>query len=390
MSLLNAGDFEVGRYYLLTTRKKKMSSRIKMAAPSPSLRSVLLVNRSLISGAWVQGPSVKSLEAVLPSVLNLDSRAECVAVSSGTQALILALLALDVKSGDEVLVPAFSFAASAHAVSMVGARPVFFDVDRSTMNGDLSSASNRVTQRTKAIILVHLFGHFEDTVPWAQFAQKHRIYLVEDAAQAAGASSANSSIASHSSLATLSFYPTKNLAAAEGGAIVTTNPEIASRVRALRNQGMRARYQFVEPGSNARMNELSAGIALGEAKKFRRRQARRHAIASRYSEGLAGGPWTLPKTPLGGVHGWHQFTLLCDTSAKRGELVMLLEKASIDCAIFYPDALSKLDYYRSGREEDRCPVAESIVDLVVSIPIHPRLSDLQVSRVIKVLSSGMA
>lgn len=356
-----------------------------MAKPRLSLLGTLECLGVLSSGAWTQSRQVGSLEARVPKISGVFSESVGVAVSSGTDALIIALRALGVKSGDEVLVTAFSFAASAHAISMTGARPVFCDTKVGSFATSLDSAETLVSERTKGVLLAQLFGDNQDLRPWREFCDQRGLFLLEDAAQSLGSTGFSADLSELADATCLSFYATKNVFAGEGGMVLSRDERLSTRMKYLRNQGMRSRYEFIEPGFNSRMQEVSATIALDAIRQLRVNQKKRARIARKYEESISGGPWLLPRpSEEGAHHGWHQYTLICETKNVRESAVARLKEARLPFGIFYPQALSRLAYYSS--EAGMTPNAEALAERVISLPIYPGLSTMQVAEVARALS----
>lgn len=354
-----------------------------MASPKISFLGILDVARVLWSGRWAQGPRVEEFERNLRIATGKKQDHSAVAVSSGTQALIIALRALDVGPGDEVLVPALSFAATAHAVSLVGATPVFVDVSKDSFNLDLSDASNAVSSKTRAIIPVHLFGLMCDMVEVKKFADQHELVIIEDAAQAIGASSETALIGELSNAACLSFYVTKNVTSIEGGAIISRNETLLERCRALRNQGMRARYSFVEPGTNARLSDVHATVGLWSLRASARTQKKRSSIAKRYVSAMTSSIAEPQASKLGFTHANHQFSIKFKSPESRSKFIGMLSEAGIEHAVFYPEALNQLHYYKSHSRP--CPNAVFLARHLLSLPIGPHLRESQIRRVERVL-----
>lgn len=357
---------------------------IRTAHPYVTRKGRSHVHTILKSGSLTQGKAVQQFESKLGELLDLPAGVQVVTVSNGTQALVLALSALGIGHGDQVIVPAFSFAATAHAVSMVGACPVFCDVDRETFHMDPKLIEPLVTPHTKAIIVAHLFGFLADVPAILKVASRHNLLVIEDAAQAAGANRADYKVGVGTSAACYSFYATKNIFAGEGGAVVSSDASLADRIRIIRNQGMRGRYEFEFPGTNARMTDIQAAIGLDSLRQFKRNQEKRSKLADLYSISLEGGPWKLPsKMQNRGPRGWHQYCILLDESLDRSRLVEECQDAGVPLSVYYPEALSALSYYKEG--SNHCPNAEYIASRIVALPMHPRLTWKQAKHVVKIL-----
>jgi perosamine synthetase len=242
-----------------------MNNLIPVAAPHLDATDIAAAVRVLCSGHLVQGAEVAAFE---DEFAELVERRHCVAVNSGSSALWLTLLALGIGPGDEVIVPSFTFAATAAAVRLTGATTVFADINPGTFCLDPDAVRAAITPRTAAIIPVHLFGHPAAMHELTQLAEAHQLALVEDAAQAHGASLAGRPVATFGAAGCFSFYPTKNIQAIEGGLIATADPALARTLRMLRNQGMEHRYHHQIVGTNARMNDVSAAIARSQLRRL--------------------------------------------------------------------------------------------------------------------------
>lgn len=314
------------------------------------------VLRVLRSGQFIMGEDVAAFER---EVAVDAGKRHAIGVSSGTDALIAVLWALGVGPGDEVITTSFSFFATAGAIVRCGATPVFADIDR-TLNLDPASALSRVTKRTKAIVPVHLFGRPAHTEPLAQAG----VPLVEDAAQAFGAPLG--------AIATLSFFPSKNLGAAgDAGMVVTDDDGIAERVRLFRTHGAREKHVHVAVGTNARMDTLQAAILRVKRPHVAAWNARRRANALAYHAGLAGLPLELPEDAPG--HVWHHFVV---RTPERDALRAFLREREVETEVYYPIPLHRQPCF--GRSES-LPVAERAAREVLALPVHSELSADQIS-----------
>lgn len=332
------------------------------------------VLRVLDSGRVVQGPEVGRFEAEFAALV--DGRT-CVAVNSGTSALHLALLAAGIGAGDEVIVPSFSFAATANAVAMTGARPVFADIDSRTYCLSPSSVAERLSARTAAVIPVHLYGQLADMVALRDLADAAGLLLLEDAAQAHGAAMKDRPAGAWGELAAFSFYATKNMTTGEGGMVVCDDAEHARLVRLLRNQGMERQYENEVAGLNNRMTDIAAAIGRVQLPKLHAFNDRRIEIAQRYDAGLAGLPGvTTPYREPEGRHVYHQYTVgLQDRERVR----FALEAKGVEGRVFYPTPIHRLPAFET---RDDLPVTEHAASTVLSLPVHPSLTDAEVDYVI--------
>lgn len=320
------------------------------------------------SGRFILGPEVEGLEA---EVAKLCGAAFCVGVSSGTDALLAALMALEIGPGDEVVTTAFSFFATAGVVARLGARPVFADAGRD-FNIDPADAKRRITPRTKAIIPVSLFGRRAAVEELAETG----VPVIEDAAQAIGAPH----LGRGAKMATLSFFPSKNLGAmGDAGAVLTDDPATAERLRLLRAHGAKPKYVHHLVGGNFRIDALHAAVLRVKLPHLRSWNERRRANARRYLDALAGLPdLALPEpTP---EHIWHHF---CVRSERRDALKTHLSERGIESEIYYPNPLHLQPCFRSlGGQAGDLPGAEGACREALAIPVHPDLDEAQIEHVI--------
>jgi perosamine synthetase len=336
--------------------------------------------RVLRSGAVVQGPEVAAFEAEFS---DLVAGRHCVAVNSGTSALQLTFLALGIGRGDEVIVPSFSFAASANAVRLVGAQPVFADIDADTFCLDPAAAEAAITKRTAAILPVHLYGHPAAMDRFVSLADKHSLAIVEDAAQAHAASLNGQPVGTFGAAGCFSFYPTKNMHSLEGGMVTTADPALARTLRLLRNQGMEQRYDNEIVGANMRLTDVAAAIGRVQLAKLAGWNAQRRANAKTLSSRLTS-VVTPPEAP-GALHVYHQYTVRVPN--ERDALQRHLTTYGVGSAVYYPTPIHGLKpywnaskaatYARDLQETDRAAAQ------VLSLPVHPTLSPAELDRVIE-------
>ena len=336
------------------------------------------VDRVLASQQLVLGQEGLALERELAEFCGVKHG---IGVASGTDALILALRACNVYAGDEVLIPTLTFVATGSAVSALGARPVFADIDRATLNLDPADVRRRITPKTKAIIAVHLHGLAADMDPLREIAKERNLPLIEDNAQAIGATYKDRRTGSLGEIACISFYPTKNLGAAgDGGMIVTDSPELDARLRTLRNHGQASRYISTEPGWNSRLDEIQAAILRVKLRHLPKWQKARQTNAAKYSNLLAGvkGIRT-PAVPSGYEHVFHQFTI---RSERRDALQQFLADLKIGSTIYYPVPLHLQPLYSSlGHKPGDFPNAEHVAAEILSLPMYPELGEDKIARV---------
>jgi dTDP-4-amino-4,6-dideoxygalactose transaminase len=330
----------------------------------------------LRSGALVQGEEVARFEQAFASHVGA---AHAVAVSSGTAALIVALRAQGIGPGDEVIVPTFTFAATASAVLHVGAKPVLVDITPDAYAIDPARIEAAVTEKTRAIIPVHLYGHPCDMTAIRAIAERHGLVVIEDACQALGAAWEGERIGS-SGTACFSFYATKAITTAgEGGMITTDDDLVARRARLLRSQGEAQRYVTQALGWNYRMTELAAAVGLAQLPKASAWIEQRRANAAWLNEHLAVG--VLPVERLGAHHVYQQYTIRV-AAARRDQLVAALRDHEIEAVVYYPLCIHEQPLYRDlGYGSEVYPVAEAAAREVLSLPVHPALSPADLQRV---------
>jgi dTDP-4-amino-4,6-dideoxygalactose transaminase len=336
------------------------------------------VERVMASQQFVLGREGTALEA---EIAQLCGVAHGVGLASGTDALMLALRACGVQAGDEVLLPAFTFVATASAVSALGAKPVFADIRPETYNIDPGELERRVTPRTRAIVVVHLYGLAADMDPILAFAKARHLPVIEDNAQAIGASYKGRRTGSFGDVACLSFYPTKNLGAyGDAGMVITNSPEFATRFRRLRNHGQTAKYLSSEPGWNSRLDELQAAILRVKLQHLADWQRARQADAAEYTRLLSQIPGVMPPiVPEGSEHVFHQYTIRVE---RRDGLQRFLAGQKIGSAIYYPCPLHLQPLYSSlGYKAGDFAHAERAALEVLSLPMYPELRKEQITRV---------
>jgi dTDP-4-amino-4,6-dideoxygalactose transaminase len=363
-----------------------MSERIAFLTLEPGEDDAAVraaIDRVLARGHFVLGPEGEAFEEAFALV---SGAAHAVGVGNGTDALALILRALDIGPGHEVIVPALSAAYSALAVMMVGARPVFADVEPGRLTMDATSCSARLTPRTRAIMPVHLFGQAADLAALERVAGKAGVPLVEDCCQAHLATNEGRPVGTIGIAGAFSFYPTKNLGAlGDAGAVTTNNAAVADRVRRLRHGGQLTRYEHVEAGVNSRLDELQAAVLLARLPLLVDWTARRRALAALYRAGLAGSEVT-PVPELDPGHVYHLFPV---RHSRRDHLRAALDAAGVDTLIHYPVPLHQQPAL-ALTNPDPCPVAEAAAAELLSLPLHPRLTDSECYRVVAAVSAAGA
>jgi len=345
------------------------------------------VTRVLASQQFVLGKEGAALEREIAELCGVQHG---IGVASGTDALILALRAAGVAADDEVILPPFTFVATGSAVSALGAKPVFADIDSETFNVHPDEISKRVTPRTRAILVVHLYGLAADMDPIRDTARHHGIPVIEDNAQAIGARYKGNPTGALGDIACVSFYPTKNLGAyGDAGMIVTNSSEIDARLRTLRNHGQASRYSSVEPGWNSRLDEIQAAILRVKLRYLADWERARRAHAARYSKLLDSvGEVKTPQTPEGYEHVFHQYTIRVP---RRNELQKYLSDRTIGNAVYYPVPLHLQPIYASlGHGPGMFPEAERAANEVLSLPMFPELQAEQIERIAKAIAGFFA
>jgi len=341
------------------------------------------IEKVLASQQFVLGPEGAALEEEIASLCGV---AHGVGVGSGTDALVLALRACGVQAGDEVLLPPFTFVATGSAVSALGAKPVFADIRPETYNLDPAELERRVTPRTRAIVIVHLYGLASDMDPILAFARARRLAVIEDNAQAIGASYKGRRTGSLGDAACLSFYPTKNLGAyGDAGMVVSNSLELSERIRTLRNHGQTAKYFSSEPGWNNRLDELQAAILRVKLRHLSNWQHARQANAAAYTRLLNQIPGVMPPiAPEGFEHVFHQYTIRIE---RRDALQQFLSERKIGSAVYYPHPLHLQPLYLSlGHKPGDFPHAERAAQEVLSLPMYPELRQEQIARVVETIA----
>ena len=335
------------------------------------------LKRVLSSGHFILGQEVSSLEKEISGYLG---GGHAVGMASGTDALFLALLALGIEEGDEVITTPFSFIATAEVITYCRAVPVFVDIDPKTFNIDPSKIEEKITERTKAIIPVHLYGCPSDMKPLMDIAEKHRLYVVEDAAQAFGAEYLGKKIGTVGDIGCFSFFPTKNLGGCgDGGMAITDNPEIADKLRMLRVHGSKERYFHSFLGYNSRLDEIQAAVLRVKLKRIDTWNEMRRSVADYYRECLGNSSVVLPSEKKGWKHVYHQYTIRLQ---ERDSCKEFLEKRDIATMIYYPIPITEQTIYRAmNHSEGSLPQSYKASREVLSLPMYPELPREHIQRV---------
>jgi dTDP-4-amino-4,6-dideoxygalactose transaminase len=348
-----------------------MSLRVPFNALTPGEDAAALraaIDRVMASGWFVLGPEVEAFEAEFAAASRVP---HAVGVGTGTDAITLILRALDIGPGDEVITPPLSAAYSALAVMMAGARPVFADIDPERLTLDPRAAAAAIGPRTRALLPVHLYGQAADMRPLEALASRHRLALVEDAAQSHLATADGRPIGTIGIAAATSFYPTKNLGAlGDGGAVLTRDAGLAARVKRLRNGGQTSRYHHEEPGANSRLDEMQAAILRARLTFLPRWTDRRRAIATTYRTALAASSLHVPRQFDAG-HVYHLFPVLTE---HRDAFQAYMREQGVETLIHYPVPIPRQPALASTSPA-MCAIADRVCSQVVSLPVYPGLSD---------------
>ncbi|HET9733410.1 MAG TPA: DegT/DnrJ/EryC1/StrS family aminotransferase [Acidimicrobiales bacterium] len=352
--------------------------RIDLSRPRIGVEEIAAVNRVLGTGQIAQGPEVAAFEEEFSK--DAVSGINCVAVNSGTSALHLALLALGVGAGDEVIVPAFTFVATANAVALTGAIPVFVDIDPVTYTLQPGAVASAIGTRTVGIVPVHLYGHPAPMDELMKVAAQHGLFVLEDAAQAHLAQYRGMPVGTIGQAGAFSFYPTKNMTSIEGGMVTTRDPNLARKVRLLRNQGMLRQYSYETVGLNNRMSDVHAAVGRVQLREIANWNSQRRANARYYDSHLSGDIGPAASSDV--VHVYHQYTVRVP-DGQRDNIRRGLARSGIAAGVYYDTPVHKVPMYRSeadlGETERAC-------DEVLSIPVHPWLTKGELSYVVDTLN----
>lgn len=350
-----------------------MRSFIPIARPVIGDEEVKAVGDVLRSGMLTQGEVVKGFEDAFSGYIGAKNS---VAVSNGTIALDLALKAMGLQPGEEVVSPAFTFIATSNSILYQGLKPVFVDVDKRTFNIDPQDLAEKITPKTRAVIGVHLYGQPFDLNAVQQICQDNNLALIEDCAQAHGAEYDGKRVGSFG-IGCFSFYPTKNMTTGEGGMITTDDDVLAERLRLLRNHGDTGKYNHIAVGYNYRMTNIQGAIGLAQIKNLDDFNSKRIKNASYLSSKIRRDGITTPHKEENVVHVYNQYVVKIeeDLGASREDLMSYLQEKGVGSAIHYPKPIYRQPIYREmGFGQDSCPVAEEVSAKVMSLPVHPSLS----------------
>ncbi len=351
---------------------------IPIAKPELGDEEIKRVIEVLRSGMLAQGERVREFELMFADYIGVK---EAIATSNGTVALDLALKAIGIKEGDEVIVPAFTFIATANCVLFQHAKPVFADVNEKTMNIDPNDVLEKITSSTRAIIGVHLYGQPFDVKAMLDICEDHKLTLIEDAAQAHGAEYNGKKVGSFG-IGCFSFYPTKNITTGEGGMVTTNDVKVAEKLRLLRNHGDAGKYNHVVLGYNYRMTDLQAAIGIEQLKKIDLLIDRRIRNAEYLSRNLRDDivkPYVMKNVK----HVFNQYVVQVDG---RDSFIERLREAGIGCAVHYPLAIYEQPIYKNLGIVAKCENAEKVARKVVSLPVHPSLTDEDLEYIVEVVN----
>jgi len=336
------------------------------------------------NGQFVLGSNVERLEEEIADYHNVRY---AVAVASGTDALHLALRALGITEGDEVITTPFTFIATAEAITYVGARPVFVDIDRDTFNIDPSRIEDKITSRTKAILVVHLFGHPADMAPIMDIARRHKLKVIEDCAQAFGSRYRDKPVGGIGDIGCFSFYPSKNLGACgDGGMVITNQSRLYRHIRLMRNHGAIANYRHRFIGLNSRLDEIQAAILRIKLRHIDTYNKKRRDIANLYTSMLS----SVVRCPVekGGMHVYHQYTIRTEN---RSKVIKTLQEGSISSVIYYPVPLHLQEAFRyRGYRRGDLPESERASREVLSLPIYPEIKPEKVKLIANLIIKALS
>jgi dTDP-4-amino-4,6-dideoxygalactose transaminase len=337
------------------------------------------IARTLDQCSFCLGPDVAAFEK---DFAKFSGANYAVGFNSGTSALHVALLLVDIKPGDEIITTPFTFVATSWAISYVGAKPVYVDIDDATCNLDPAKVERAITPRTKAIMPVHLYGQSCDLAPLVAIAKKHQLHLIEDAAQAHGATYQGKPVGTFGTAAGFSFYPGKNLGACgEAGALIMADPALAERARSLREHGARVRYYHDEIGFNYRMEGIQGAVLGVKLKHLAAWTAARRRIVARYTQQLQDLPLKLQAELPNSEGAWHLYVV---RTPRRDELRAYLEKQGVGTGLHYPVPLHLQKCYESlGYKAGDLPITEAAARECLSLPLFPELTDAQIDYVVQ-------
>lgn len=334
------------------------------------------IEEVLTTTAFIQGPQVKEFADALGEYVGTGYVIPC---ANGTDALQVAMMALKLRPGDEVILPVFTYVATAEVIALLGLTPVFVDVDQRSFNIDVAQIEKAITERTRAIVPVHLFGQCADMEPLIKIARKHNLFVIEDTAQALGADYSFSDgtrkkAGTIGTIGTTSFFPSKNLGCfGDGGALFTNDPELGEKLKMIANHGQRVKYHHDMIGINSRLDTLQAAILKVKLRSLSEYAQRRASVASYYDQHLNQTVFEIPFRVANSTHVFHQYTLKIKGKS-RDDFQKHLSTNGIPSMVYYPVPLHlQKAYRRQGFEQGAFPVTEGLSDCVISLPIHTEM-----------------
>lgn len=333
------------------------------------------IDEVLLSTKFINGPQVAQFAEELR---NFVGAGFCIPCANGTDALQIAMMALELKPGDEIILPVHTYVATAEVIALLGLTPVFCDVDANDFNIDVRQIEGKITSKTKAIVPVHLYGQCADMESILKIASQHKLHVIEDAAQSLGAvytfsDGKRKRSGTMGTIGTTSFFPSKNLGCyGDGGAIFTNDPSLGEKIKMMANHGQRVKYYHDVIGVNSRLDTLQAAILLVKLKYLNEYESKRNEVASLYDRALKDIPQVqVPSRVKNSTHVFHQYTLKVE---RRDELKKFLEENGIPTMIYYPVPLHlQKAYKRDGFGEESFPVTEKLSKVVISLPIHTEM-----------------
>ena len=360
--------------------ERQMNSKIQMVDLKGQYQRIKseidrAIQEVLASTAFIQGPQVQQFADALKNYVGAGF---CIPCANGTDALQIAMMALELKPGDEVILPVHTYVATAEVIALLGLTPVFIDVHADTFNLDVDQLEKKITSKTKAIVPVHLYGQCADMEPILTIAKNHDLFVIEDVAQALGSvytfsDGSKKKAGTMGTIGTTSFFPSKNLGCyGDGGAIFTNDSALAEKIKMMANHGQRIKYYHEVIGVNSRLDTMQAAILLVKLKYLDEYETSRRAVADYYDKSLGGIPQIkIPVRAKTSTHVFHQYTLQV---GKRDELKKYLESKDISTMIYYPVPLHFQKAYKQSRfEEGSFPVTENLSKRVISLPIHTEM-----------------
>ncbi len=356
---------------------------IPIASPALGSEEISAAVKVLKSGNLTMGKSVHEFEDKFSSFIGAKHGIAC---SSGTSALQVGLEALGIKDGDEVITTPFTFIATGNAILYNRAVPVFADIDARTFNIDPVKIESKITEKTRAVLIVHLYGQPCDMEGIQNICRERDLLLIEDCAQAHGAEYKGKKVGSFGDLSTFSFYATKNMVTGEGGMILTDNDAVAEKSKTIINQGQVGKYDHVLIGYNYRMMDMQGAIGLVQLGKLAGMNSKRDGNARFLSKELGKLDWVeVPYVSKGVKHVWHQFTIRVQ-AGMRDRLMEYLNANGIGARIYYPTPVHMQPAYKSlGYEEGTCAIAESASKQVISLPVHPKITKADLNEIVAVM-----